>query len=161
VGFEGGNFEQMCWKVIETRQFQRLRRVKQLGFSDFVYPGATHSRFSHSVGVFHVARQLASVIEAIRGDGYDSLRAKEALAAALVHDLGHGPFSHAFEDVLKHMGLGKHEAKSVQLIRGTEVAAALDTFAPRFADAVATIIGNKVPDDIYAAIVSSQFGTCQ
>src|SRR5260370_42463167 len=55
------------------------------------------------------------------------------------------------------MGLGKHEAKSVQLIKGTEVTEALNSFAPQFADKVAAIVGNKVPDDIYAAIVSSQF----
>jgi len=147
----------MCWRVIQAPQFQRLRRVKQLGFSEFVYPGATHSRFTHSVGVFHIARQLAQVLERLRGDGYDRRRAQEAIAAALVHDVGHGPFSHAFEDVLKKLGLGKHESKSVHLIKGPDIAPALNSFAPGFADNVAEIIGKKQPDDIYAAIVSSQF----
>jgi len=59
IEFENRDFEQMCWRIIQTRQFQRLRRVKQLGFSDFVYPGACHSRFSHSVGVFHTGERLA------------------------------------------------------------------------------------------------------
>lgn len=96
IEFGTGEFEQTCWRVIQTRPLQRLRRVKQLGFSEFVYPSATHSRFSHSVGVFHIARQLASVIEKIRADGYNIRRGQEAMAAALVHDIGHGPFSHAF-----------------------------------------------------------------
>jgi uncharacterized protein len=89
--------ENVLWRVIQTRPFQRLRRIKQLGFSDFVYPGATHSRLLHSVGVFHTARRLMTVI-----DKYipaKDARVDQALAAALVHDLGHGPFSHAFEKI--------------------------------------------------------------
>jgi HD superfamily phosphohydrolase len=106
---------------------------------------------------FHTARQLAGQIARVRGDGYDQRRAQVAIAAALVHDVGHGPFSHAFEDVMKKLGFGKHETTSVRLIRDSEVAAILDSFAPIFSDAVAQIINNKVPDDIYAAIVASQF----
>lgn len=147
----------MCWRIIQTPQFQRLRRIKQLGFSDFVYPGACHSRFSHSVGVFHTARLLAGRIKRIRGDGYDRRRAQIAIAAALVHDLGHGPFSHAFEDVLRKFGIGKHESTSVRLIKNSKVKEELESFAPNFANSVARIISDKVPEDIYAAIVSSQF----
>ncbi len=157
IEFEARDFEQMCWRLIQTPEFQRLRRIKQLGFSELVYPGASHSRFSHSVGVFHTARQLAQQIERVRGDGFDKRRAQIAIAAALVHDLGHGPFSHAFEEVIRKLGLGKHETTSVRLIQAGEVAHILDSFAPNFSDAVAQIINSKVPDDIYAAIVSSQF----
>lgn len=56
--FAGNEFESTLWNVLQTRAFQRLRRVKQLGFSEFVFPGASHSRFAHSIGVFHIARQL-------------------------------------------------------------------------------------------------------
>jgi uncharacterized protein len=131
--------------------------VKQLGFSELVYPGATHSRFSHSLGVFHTARHLAEVIKRDRRDAFDLRRSQVAIAAALVHDLGHDPFSHAFEDVLKKLGIGKHEATSVRIIKHGEVAQALNGFVPNFASSVAQIIENKVPEDIYAAIVSSQF----
>ena len=55
---EGDGFESMLWRVVQTAPFQRLRRIRQLGFSELVYPGATHSRFIHSLGVFHTARQL-------------------------------------------------------------------------------------------------------
>jgi uncharacterized protein len=150
-------FDEVCWRIIETPQFQRLRRVKQLGFSEFVYPGATHSRFTHSIGVFHTARQLARIIRVIQGEKFDPHRAQTALAAALVHDLGHGPFSHAFEDVLRKLEMGKHEARSVKLIERSEVTKILDSYKPRFSSGVAEIINNKVPEDIYAAIVSSQF----
>lgn len=50
IEFDAGQFERSMWRVIQTRPFQRLRRIRQLGFSEFVYPGATHTRFAHSVG---------------------------------------------------------------------------------------------------------------
>jgi HD superfamily phosphohydrolase len=94
---ERSHLERVLWRVIQTRPFQRLRRIKQLGFSDFVYPGATHSRLLHSVGVFHTARRLMKVIE--KHVTAKDPRVDQALAAALLHDLGHGPFSHAFEKI--------------------------------------------------------------
>ncbi len=100
VEFGEGQFEDVLWRVIQTPQFQRLRRIRQLGFSEFVYPGATHSRFAHSIGVFHTARQLMEIIKNHLGpNAFNEHQARVALAAALVHDVGHGMFSHAFEDV--------------------------------------------------------------
>jgi HD superfamily phosphohydrolase len=89
------------------------------------------------VGVFHTARQLSEVIKRDRSDAFDIRRSQIAIAAALVHDLGHGPFSHAFEDVLKKMGLGKHEATSVRIIKNGEVADVLNSYVPNFANSVA------------------------
>jgi hypothetical protein len=79
--FNKDDFEALMWEALNSKEFQRLRRVKQLGFSELVYPGATHTRFSHSVGVFHVARQLASQIET-QVANFDGNRAKVAMAAA-------------------------------------------------------------------------------
>ncbi len=128
IDFDADEFENVMWKVIQTRPFQRLRRVKQLGLSELVYPGATHTRFAHSLGVFHTARQLLKRIKRLQGEqNYRETRAKMALAAALVHDVGHGPFSHAFEDVGKKLGLkmASHEHVSDLVIRNSEISGVL------------------------------------
>ena len=98
------DFEQLIWRLLNAPEFQRLRRIRQLGFSEFVYPGATHTRFSHSIGVFHTARELVRFLKSTQGPGFSEERADTAVCAALLHDLGHGPFSHAFEGVEKARG---------------------------------------------------------
>lgn len=159
ISFQANEFESAMWGILQTRPFQRLRRVKQLGFSDFVYPGATHSRFAHSVGVFHTARQLVGVIRNRGEEMFQPRRAEAALAAALVHDVGHGPFSHAFEDVGRRLGLklADHEVVSQQLIRDSELSEALQKLGGGFHNDVADIIESPSPRNIYDAIVSSQF----
>jgi hypothetical protein len=160
IEFSANEFEGCMWSVLQTQPFQRLRRIKQLGFSDLVYPGATHSRFAHSVGVFHTARQLIKIIHTHLTDKkYLETRAHAALAAALVHDLGHGPFSHAFEKVGEKLNLKMaiHENVSDALIREGEVADALKKLGSGFANDVADIIKSRGPTNIYDAVVSSQF----
>ncbi|MDP2358428.1 MAG: HD domain-containing protein [Beijerinckiaceae bacterium] len=148
----------MLWKVLQTRPFQRLRRIKQLGFSDLVYPGASHSRFAHSVGVFHTARDLMKVLHRTAGPRYES-RERVALAAALVHDLGHGAFSHAFETVGKRLGLklADHEHVSDLLIRSGEVADILNEMGTGFATDVADMVKKEGRKSVHNAVVSSQF----
>jgi len=125
IEFAADEFEDVMWRVVQTNAFQGLRRIKQLGLSEFVYPGATHSRFAHSIGVFHTARRLMKIVEAHLGkSGFQESKARHALAAALVHDVGHGPLSHAFEAVGKRLGLpmADHERISDRLIREGEIA---------------------------------------
>ncbi len=150
--------ERTLWKVVQTRTFQRLRRVKQQGFSDLVYPGATHSRFAHSIGVFHTARRLIDLIERQRASKQE-IHAHQALAAALVHDLGHGPFSHAFEEVGKRLSLkmANHEHVSDLLIREGEIAEILCELCSGFANDVADIVRQRKSDNAYQPVVSSQF----
>jgi uncharacterized protein len=158
-GPESSQLEGALWKVLQTRPFQRLRRVKQLGFSDLVYPGATHSRFAHSVGVFHTARQLMEIVRRHLSSRQDT-RENHALAAALVHDVGHGPFSHAFEKVGERLGLklANHETLSEELIRSGEIADVLNGQMGRcFADDVADIIKKDGVKTVHHAVVSSQF----
>lgn len=158
IEFHDDDLEVALWQAVQTRPFQRLRRVKQLGFSDYVYPGASHSRLSHSIGVFHTARQLVEVIRA-KSSPYKRRKAETAMAAALLHDIGHGPFSHAFESVGKKLGLkmARHEFVSEALIRSSEIADVLNQLGSGFADDVAEVIKAKGPLTLYDAVVSSQF----
>lgn len=160
IEFDVTEFEQVLWQVVQTPPFQRLRRIKQLGFSELVYPGATHTRFTHSLGVFQVARQLMKIIYQHMGKAkFRESRMHTALAAALVHDIGHGPFSHAFEEVGKKFDfmMARHEEVSNQLVRSSEVAVQLGELYTGFANDVADVINRRGPSNLYDAVVSSQF----
>src|SRR6476661_2950932 len=84
--------------LIDAPEFQRLRRVRQLGLAYFAYQGAEHSRFTHSLGAMHLATRLLDCLSSnhkIDNEECDAVR-----VAALLHDIGHGPFSHVIESVL-------------------------------------------------------------
>ncbi len=90
--------DRVLWQLICTSTVQRLRRIRQLGLANLVYHGAEHSRFAHSLGVVHVARRiLESLVR--QGAPISEEDRLEVLCAALLHDIGHGPFSHAIEQV--------------------------------------------------------------
>ena len=159
IEFDSKQFERTLWQVIQTRPFQRLRRIRQLGFSDLVFPGATHTRFAHSIGVFHTARKLMEIIKSKMGDNVDDTQLEVALAASLVHDVGHGMFSHSFEEVGKELALpmARHESVSEVLIRDGEIAEAFLPLGSGFANDVANVLGRKEPATLYDSVVSSQF----
>jgi HD superfamily phosphohydrolase len=91
-------------QIIDTQAFQRLRNVKQLGAVDFVFPGANYSRFSHSLGVCHVAGKILESIEATpRFEGFSDHEWQRYRLAALLHDVGHYPFSHTMENALEEV----------------------------------------------------------
>lgn len=105
--------------IIDSPVFQRLRRIRQLAGAHLVYPGAQHSRFEHSLGTMHVAGQASSILEE---KGYlDSDSAENLRLAALLHDIGHGPFSHLFEEVLQKKKKISHEKIGEQIILKTEI----------------------------------------
>ena len=107
--------------VVDTPAVQRLRYVRQLGHAFLVYPGATHSRFEHALGAYHLARRALSQLEETgdaRPDPADRVRLK---LAALLHDVGHYPFSHALEEA----GLPHHEALAARHLTNGELAARL------------------------------------
>lgn len=103
--------------VIDTLPMQRLRRIKQLVFADYVYPGANHSRFEHSIGVMHLAGLLGESlpVEMPKED------VQKVRLAGLFHDLGHGPFSHTFEQILMKKLNKTHEDLTPWIIMGTEL----------------------------------------
>src|SRR2546428_5547989 len=84
-------------KLLDCPEVQRLRRIHQLGVSNLTYPGADHNRLSHSLGVLHLMQQALTHLKSICDDEHVNRARAPLLAAALVHDVGHGPFSHLFE----------------------------------------------------------------
>ncbi|GMY13383.1 deoxynucleoside triphosphate triphosphohydrolase SAMHD1 homolog isoform X2 [Fagus crenata] len=111
----------LCLKFIDTEQFQRLRELKQLGFAHLVYPGAVHSRFEHSLGVYWLAGEAVQKLKNYQGLelGIDRFDIQTVKVAGLLHDVGHGPFSHLFErDFLPRVldGHWSHEEMSVKVI---------------------------------------------
>ena len=153
----------LAWSLIDTPEFGRLRRIKQLGVSEFVYPGATHTRFIHSIGVFHIARQLIKIVEreiAAIDQEYDKDKAAVAVIAALLHDVGHGPFSHTFEGVQADRNVKKkHEEWSAEIIVAPKghIRKLLEDHKVGFSDEVAALLRRKNPEDVYDAVVSSSF----
>ena len=90
---------EIIYDIIEHRYFQRLRRIKQLGLTDYVYPGAVHTRFQHTLGAVHL---LNSAISTLKSKGINITKEEEdaVTLAILLHDIGHGPFSHTLENVI-------------------------------------------------------------
>jgi hypothetical protein len=92
--------DELTLRLVDTEIFQRLRYVRQLGLAYLVYPGATHTRFEHALGTYHLARgTLATMLEREGLGGADSEEQAVVRAAALLHDVGHYPFSHALEEI--------------------------------------------------------------
>ena len=115
-------------RIIDTAAFQRQRYIKQLGFAHLVYPGATHTRFGHAVGVYHLA---VTALRRLRESGgvREELWQEAALVpyAALLHDIGHYAFSHALEELSSDLLPGDHEAVSARFFNSPELKEALST----------------------------------
>src|SRR2546423_11738072 len=141
---------QLMIRLIDTPEFQRLRRIKQLGLGLYTYQGAEHSRFTHSLGALHLMTRILDLLSA-RIAPADRAAAR---AAALLHDIGHGPFSHAMEKVL---GV-HHEHLSVLAVTSeeTEVCQALRSFSSELPQRVAAIIEGTFKPAALAQLVSSQ-----
>ena len=149
----------ILWKIIQSPYFQRLRDIYQLGVSEVVYPGATHTRFQHSLGVYHNACMLLDILRELRGSKFNEKRAEVTMVAALLHDIGHGPSSHAFEGFCTAAGLkgAEHEAISKEIILNSDITVLLNAYREGFAVEVAEMVSEDIPKDIYASLVSSQF----
>lgn len=149
VAFEGGH-EKVIVPLLETRELQRLRNVRQLGFTSLVFPGAEHSRFAHCVGAAHVMVRLLARIRDVHAALPAALRLDaeaeaDALAAALLHDLGHGPFSHLFEEVLPDARHHEDWTQDVLLDDASEVNRALTRISRGMPERVAALLTGNHP----------------
>ena len=145
------NYE-VVWNCLDSKEFQRLRRIRQLGGDFQVYPTAEHSRFSHSLGVYEIVRRMVTEIKSLSVElsEYDKIC---VMLAGLLHDVGHGPFSLAFEHVTNH----SHEDYTAKIILGeTELNQVLTEVSPRLPEDIVSIIEHNHPNDILNQIISGQ-----
>lgn len=142
----------VIWRLLDTPEFQRLRQIRQLGGVFQVYHTAEHSRFSHSLGVYEIVRRMTEEVPDIGG----SLSRQEklvVLCAALLHDVGHGPYSHSFER-LSHCS---HEQMTMRLIlEDTDIHTVLAEADPSLPAEVAAVIQGTCPNPLLCDLISSQ-----
>ena len=144
---------------IDSPHFQRLRHIKQAGMGDYIFPGAVHTRFNHCLGCCYVASQIAQKI------GLADTDRQLVMIACLLHDIGHGPFSHAFEGIFDHYSI-RHEAWTPYFLQDyatEEFFSAYNALNPRhqlssekFQDIAAMIMHKTTQKSVLADIVSSQ-----
>ncbi|MBA2872818.1 hypothetical protein HNQ85_003131 [Anoxybacillus calidus] len=144
--------DKLIWDLIGTKEFQRLRRIKQLGTTYLTFHGAEHSRFNHSLGVYEIIRRIIDDVFVGR-EHWDHSERLLCLCAALLHDLGHGPFSHSFEKVF-HLD---HEDFTQAIILGdTEVNKVLRRMGDDFPKKVAEVIAKTYKNKLVVSLISSQ-----
>lgn len=157
-------FPRKYYELINTKEFQRLSRIKQLSCEYLVFPTAVHTRFSHGIGTYNVMNQLIKRLEDILSS-YDIIVTEQqkdlALVSALIHDIGHGPFSHTFERIFK---LGDHENWTLKIIKdqNTEINKSLiKNFGKDFPEKLIAIFNNETKSQenintLISQLVSSQ-----
>ena len=143
---------EVIWNCLDSKEFQRLRRIRQLAGDFQVYPTAEHSRFSHSLGVYEIVRRMVTEVKTLCAEltEYEKVC---VMLAGLLHDVGHGPFSHAFEHVTNH----SHEEYTAKIILGdTELNSILRAVSKKMPEDIVSIIQHTHENDILNQIVSGQ-----
>lgn len=144
--------EQIIWDCINTKEFQRLRRIHQLGGNFQVYHTAEHSRFSHSLGVYEIVRRMVFEIDDLK-DRLSEYEKITVMLAGLLHDIGHGPFSHAFESI----SICKHEEFTKRILLGdTQIHDCLIKADKRLPEDIVAIISYCHPNELLNQMVSGQ-----
>lgn len=144
--------DNLLFSLINAAEFQRLRRIRQLGLTSLAYPGADHSRYSHSLGVMQTARRILAELE--HSFPVTDQQRAVCLTAALLHDLGHGPFSHVFERV---SGI-EHEELTCRVIldENSEVNRLLRAFDAELPEHVTDLLQHKPRATFLSDVISSQ-----
>ncbi len=158
VSFEADE-ELVVPRLMDTPEMQRLRRIRQLGVANVAFPGAEHTRFAHAIGAAFVMKKLLARLRQIHGElpfwqQVTSERAQDAIAAAFLHDVGHGPLSHLFEDSIP--GTSHHEAWTERIILdpSTGVHQVLAGIDPHMPERVAALVRGEHPLPYLARAVS-------
>lgn len=144
--------EALLFRLINAAEFQRLRRIRQLGLASLAYPGAEHSRYAHCLGVMQTARRILARLRDL--SPLDERQGTICVVAALLHDLGHGPFSHVFERVT-----GVHHesvTRRVILDEQSEVQQILASYEPEFPQRIVDFLDERPSRTFYNDILSSQ-----
>ena len=146
-------YDQVIWDCINTSEFQRLRRIHQLGGVYQIYHTAEHSRFSHSLGVYEIVRRMCSEVQDIK-DLLSEEEKIQVMCAGLLHDLGHGPFSHFFEG---HQNRS-HEQRTQDLLMdsNTEIHQVLVKVNPSLPKQIAHILKGTHSNPMLHQMISSQ-----
>lgn len=142
---------QVVWDCINAKEMQRLRRIHQLGGDYQVYHTAEHSRFAHSLGVYEIVRRMVEEVDDLKG--LSEFDKATVMLAGLLHDVGHGPFSHAFEAV---SSVHHEEFTRRIIVENSEIHEILAAVDENLPEAVASIITYEHPNDILNQIVSGQ-----
>ena len=144
----------VIYDLINSKEFQRLRRVKQVSTTVFTFHGAEHSRFSHCLGVYEIARRVTEICDAKFPEIWDTNEDLLTMVAALLHDVGHGAYSHTFEKLFDT----DHEAITQEIITSpdTEVNAILRQVSPDFPEKVASVINHTYHNKQVVQLISSQ-----
>lgn len=143
-------------RIMDSAAFQRLRYIRQLGLAYLVYPGATHTRFDHALGVFHLAtRALGSLAEEGWLDGVSKEERRLVALAALLHDVGHYPFSHAVEELEAGWIPGHHEAVVGRFLSDPEIAGALSEVADDGPERVEALIRGRSSSPLQGLVSGS------
>jgi HD superfamily phosphohydrolase len=154
--------ERIVVDLIDTPEVQRLRRVRMLGVASMAFPSAEHSRFAHAVGAAHVMKCFLARMRALEPDLSPAERltsddVRFALAAALVHDLGHGPLSHLFEDVFPDARAHEDWTSALLLDPDSDAHRVLATIDPGYPSAVERLVHGEHPRPYLANAVSGTF----
>ena len=143
---------QVVWDVLNSAWFQRLRRIRQLGGAFVTYHCAEHSRFSHSLGVYEIVRRMVTEVPDL-AEALDEKEKVTVMLAGLLHDIGHGPYSHAFEGVTST----SHETFTCRIIEeDTEITHILEKACPGLSKDVADVIRHEAKNPILTQLISSQ-----
>ena len=145
---------ELIYKLINTKEFQRLRRIKQLGTTSYTFHGGEHSRFSHCLGAYEIARRITQKFEETYPTLWNPKESLLTMVAALLHDVGHGAYSHTFERLFNT----DHEEMTCAIITSpeTEINTYLRQIAPDFPDKVASVIRHTYPNKQVVQLISSQ-----